>query len=287
MPPGIRSRLSAAVSGFLRPRLCTVLLGGAVSALLLYHALRPGNENSPAVWIAYPLSTWSFVQLCILAWKDLRSLAERMPFLWRLMQDFPFRERFFVGCSLVISLLYALFYGVQARRGSSLWFLTLAFFQAVLASVRFFIALYYLRGTKDARAERLRYRFCGYFLLLLSLAVVGLSLAQIRFGAPPAHSFLIYGTAAYTFFSLGLALRNVLRFRKSGRLIVLANKDLCLSQALVSLFTLQAVLLVTFGDGNSRTSLLFTSILGFAVFAAILGIALRILRKCQVSARMS
>lgn len=95
--------------------------------------------------------------------------------------------------------------------------------------------------------------------------------------ALPGH--LIYLSALYTFVMMFLAISNLIRFRKLGSPILSAAKVLSLVAALLSLLTLQSALIDRFGTAQGSFRLMMTRLTGSAVYAAVLIIAVWMLRR--------
>ena len=88
--------------------------------------------------------------------------------------------------------------------------------------------------------------------------------------ALPGH--LIYLSALYTFVMMFLAISNLIRFRKLGSPILSAAKVL-------SLLTLQSALIDRFGTAQGSFRLMMARLTGSAVYAAVLIIAVWMLRR--------
>ena len=123
----------------------------------------------------------------------------------------------------------------------------------------------------------LNYLYAAYNLLtalqsgsmwLLSLGVYTLMLAIVR-----------TDLTLYTFVMMFLAISNLIRFRKLGSPILSAAKVLSLVAALLSLLTLQSALIDRFGTAQGSFRLMMTRLTGSAVYAAVLIIAVWMLRR--------
>lgn len=114
--------------------------------------------------------------------------------------------------------------------------------------------------------------------LALTVAIGGVNFYTIwenRAVVYPWH--LIYGAAAYTFYSLTVALVRLLRRGEPGPL-ALADRQLSLAAALMALFSLQAALLAAFG-GSGFPQRAWNAATGFAVVAAVTVLAVQMIRR--------
>ncbi|MBD5134828.1 MAG: hypothetical protein HDT39_02525 [Lachnospiraceae bacterium] len=165
----------------------------------------------------------------------------------KFMKESAYRAEMTLYFNFAINVIYAVFKTVCGFVYHSVWMGTLAFYYILLS----FMRLLLVKGTKhvDTHKRWKKYCQCGWLLLLFTIALVGMSIL-IRKGEGSIHypGYLIYGVATYTFYSMVIAIRNVHKYRKMNDPIYLANKVLNLAVAVISIFSLQAAMLSTFGD---------------------------------------
>lgn len=119
----------------------------------------------------------------------------------------------------------------------------------MLSAARFLL----LRGgTGSLLAGYKKRRFCGWLLAVMTvpIAVIG-AVSVYTGGATEYPGHLIFAAAAYTFYSLTMAIVNICRFRGAGSPVYSAANALALMTALVSMFFLQGAMFLAFGDGSS------------------------------------
>ena len=199
-------------------------------------------------------------------------------------QDRIFRASVNLQLVMVLNYLYAAYNLLTALQSGSVWLLSLGIY-TLLAIVRTDLTLSHHRGRKlppDAlpRHESRCYRRVAWSLLALNVPIGGLTLLMVSgqsVSALPGH--LIYLSALYTFVMMFLAISNLIRFRKLGSPILSAAKVLSLVAALLSLLTLQSALIDRFGTAQGSFRLLMTRLTGSTVYAAVLIIAVWMLRR--------
>lgn len=197
-------------------------------------------------------------------------------------QDRIFRASVNLQLVMVLNYLYAAYNLLTALQSGSMWLLSLGIYTLMLAIVRTDLTLSHHRGRKlppDAlpRHESRCYRRVAWSLLALNVPIGGLTLLMVSgqsVSALPGH--LIYLSALYTFVMMFLAISNLIRFRKLGSPILSAAKVLSLVAALLSL---QSALIDRFGTAQGSFRLLMTRLTGSAVYAAVLIIAVWMLRR--------
>ena len=243
----------------------------------------------------YPLYGVAFFLLCasaVYVWRGIRRLRqgvlipliEANPLTRRVYRDYGYRTLLTAGLGTAVNLAFMLYNGLWGILNRSLWFVTVAVYYSLLGGIRFFS----LQAKR--RADREEDRVLAYeqemavmrrdgFLLLAATAVLGgmifLKIAG-NMVTPYSQVFAI-ATAVYTFYKIILAVRNIFKVRRLGSPILTAVRNIALADALVSLFSLQALLLVSFATEESRSfDKLMNSITGLAVWlvVSLLGICM-------------
>lgn len=193
--------------------------------------------------------------------------------------DPAFRAAVSLRLSFGVHLLYVLYKGTAAVWYRSPWFGATAVYYLALSAAQFFL----LRQFRPARSGPLHgwrtYRACGFFLLALTVSIAAVNFYTIRDQRAMVYPWhLIYGAAAYTFYSLTLALVRLIRCRRQADPIRGAGALLSLSAALVALFSLQMALLAAFGDGAAWEQLMNTAT-GSGIFLLVVLLAVRMIRR--------
>ena len=103
----------------------------------------------------------------------------------------------------------------------------------------------------NLNAEYRRSRLVGILLMPMNLVLSIIVTRMIAFNETYSYpGVLIYGMAAYVFYSVILAVVNVFRFRRHGSPVLSAIKVVSLTAALVALLSLEAAMLAQFSDGE-------------------------------------
>ena len=194
----------------------------------------------------------------------------------RFFSDIRFRSDISLYQGLVINLLYIamkMFSGIYYR---SVWFIALALYYILLAVMRFMLLR---RGKKKisrppALEEMYRYRLCGIMLLLMNLALAGIVIFMVQqnrgFDYP---GLLIYLMALYSFYSVIIAVINLVKFRKHGSPIMSAAKAINLVAATVSILSLETAMVARFGSDATEFRQVMTASTGGGVCIIVLGMA--------------
>ena len=99
--------------------------------------------------------------------------------------------------------------------------------------------------------ELKKYRACGIVFLVMNLALTLIIFFMVYWNRSFAHHMITaIAMAAYTFTALASAIVNVVKYRKYQSPVLSASKAISLAAAFVSMLTLEATMLTTFGDGS-------------------------------------
>ena len=253
--------LKKAVKKLLFPPFWLLILLTVGSAVGLLAVFGRGLENTPLAYAVYVLAFYTLSAVCVFLAMVLPARYRRMqqkiyasPLGNRYMTDAAFRTHISLYLSLAVNLLYV---GIHAASGifyRSMWFAILAGYYAILAVMRFLLAIFVHKNGigKDRILEFRRTRLCGCILMTLNLTLSGAVLMILyRNKGYEYHGVLIYVMAAYTFYITVKALVNLVGYRKYNSPVMTAAKIITFSAALVSMLSLETAMLSQFGGEMS------------------------------------
>ena len=125
--------------------------------------------------------------------------------------------------------------------------------------------------------ELKKYRACGIVFLVMNLALALMIFFMVYWNRTfDHHEITTIALAAYTFTSLTLAIVNTVKYRKYNSPVYSASKAISLASACVSMLTLEATMLTTFGDGTMSLTerRIMLGISGGAISAFIIAMAI-------------
>lgn len=160
------------------------------------------------------------------------------------------------------------------RYGSSRWLSTTAYWEecvffSIHAKRKTNLELDYEKAFQDEIAVM---KWDGVLLLLMTTALGSIVFLKITGNMVTPYSVeLAITTAVYTFYKLSFAVRNMWKVRGLGSPILTAVRNIAFADALVSLFSLQVLMLVSFAsESEGRYEVVMNSITGLAVCIAII-----------------
>lgn len=248
---------------------------GSVSLILTFGT---PLGDTPFAYVSYLMSAYGLTVLAASAASALsraKQFLHTVPLAHRYLTD----KHFSVWCGLVFSFLINLGFAVlklaYAVRYVSFWDGGLAIYNILLCAVRLYL-LFSKRRENQTYQEELRcYRTTGIFLFFLDAALAVISTLIVLKGNGYYYpGTLVYAMAFHAFYSLTLAIINVIRYRKFNSPVLSAAKAVNLTTALVSIFSLETALIAQFGAGQVYFRLVMTSATAFTVCIIVLGIAI-------------
>ena len=216
-----------------------------------------GYEKHPLACVGYVLSFYTLtaiVMRCIKTvpkqYRTAKKAVYDNPVGNRFMTDMKFRTHISLYGSLAVNLLYVAVNAVSGFIYHTAWFFVFAFYYMILAVMRFLLVRFVNRvGIGKNRLKELRRsRLCGYILLLVNLSLSGAVLMILyqkkgfEYGG-----ILIYIMALYTFWITGVAIKNLIKYRKLGSPVMSMAKIINMAAALVSMLSLETAMFSAFG----------------------------------------
>lgn len=255
------------------PHWLLVILLSVISAAALIWVFLTGRDLS---WIAYPiyvLAFYSLTVLCIWLAPVIIRLAKHQKQA-AVRKDRAAREKE-LKRNLYQNLAVNLFYGIgQIIQGcivGSAWFGANGIYNVVHGAAYAILAAYErkLDRVTDPREQRCLawrcYRVCGYALFGLNLSMTGLAFQMIWWGRGESYpEIIVIAVATFTFYKLTAAIIGVFRCRKSDSPILGAARNMALTEAFMSVFSLQTALFASFGQDFDQ-QFLMNSLTGGAI----------------------
>lgn len=238
---------------FLYPHIAIIIALVPVSATLLVLAFTLWGERSPFsiasyVVAAYTMTVIGFRVPRII--KFAKKVKNENKYIVKYQNDTALKMTLSLSGTVIFNGVYAIFQLGLGIYHQSVWFYSLAAYYAMLSIMRFFL-LREVRskgGERDMRAEWKRYRFCGVILSVMNLALIIVVIYLFFKVRGISHSEITtIALAAYTFTSFTFAVINIVKYRKYNSPVYSASRTISLASACVSMLTLEATMLTTFG----------------------------------------
>lgn len=232
-----------------------IILLPIATVFLIYSMIFMGTDSIIAiasyVLAFYTLMVWSLkVPHLIQVFKNFK---DENKYARRWLDDTRLRMNVSLYGTLIWNTAYALLQLGMGFWHHTFWFYSLAGYYICLAVMRFFLAQYTIKNKpgEKMREELSRYRLCGWVFLAMNLALSLMVFFMVYWNRTfRHHEITTIALAAYTFTAFVVAIINIVKYRKYNSPVYSASKAISLASACVSMLTLEATMLTTFGDGT-------------------------------------
>lgn len=263
------------------PHIALFLFIVPIAAAALIYTFAFGSQDDIITYISYFLSAYALTIVCARAPRIIKGLCRlktENKYVVRYTTDAGLRIKISLYCSLMVNILYAMLQLMSGFYYHSIWFYALSGYYALLAIVRFFLLKDVRRSAlgEDRLSEFKRYRFCGIILLLVNMALAIIVTYIVWQNRGFAHNeILTIAMAAYTFFSMTMAVINVVKYRRHESPVMLAARSINLTAALVSILSLETAMLTAFGSSDDpQFRQIMTACTGSAICLIVLVMAI-------------
>ena len=267
------------------PKWVLLTLPPIVFAALTYVLLK-GKNSMPAYMIycmsAYCLTIW-VLPLPRLFRKAKANILHRLTgtmFGGKYIGDLAFRGSVSIYQGMMVNFLYVVFRIFVAIRYASVWFLTIAIYYLLLGIMRLSLILSY--RNRNMKSELRCYRRTAWLLFLLNIPMGGMIVLMVLTDSGYSYpGYVIYLSALYTFYTIILAIVNLVKFRKLGSPILSAAKVLNFVAALMSLLGLQTAMISQFSTEGENFRRRMNAITGGGVWFSVILIAVYMLLRSR------
>ena len=186
--------------------------------------------------------------------------------------DIAFRGSVSICQGMMANFLYVVFRIFVGIRYASVWFLTIAIYYLLLGIMRLSLILSY--RNRNMKSELRCYRRTAWLLFLLNIPMGGMIVLMVLTDSGYSYpGYVIYLSSLYTFYTIILAIVNLVTFRKLGSPILSAAKVLSFVAALMSLLGLQTAMISQFSTEGEAFRRRMNAITGGAVWFSVILIA--------------
>ena len=268
-----------------------VLIAVAAAAALTWTFL-DGAEGSPGVYGAYTLSAYGLTLVCVRVpalVRGIRQLVREEPRIRRCIDDAGLWTRLTLIPSVAANGGYALLQLGLGILNRSVWYYALSAYYGLLLLMRCTLLLKMGRSGlgQNLRGEYRLFFGCGGVLAAMNAALAVIVSYMVRQNRGfTHHPITTIAMAAYTFYTLTMAVINVVRCRRYNSPVLSASKAVGLAAALVSMLSLETAMLNAFGsgdDGDFRRVMLGTT--GGTVCLAVLAMGLYMMARAAKELR--
>ena len=232
-----------------------IILLPLATVFLVYSMVFMGSDSIIAivsyVLAFYTLMIWTLKVPYLIQF--FKTFKDENKYARRWQDDDRLRVNVSLYGTLIWNTAYALLQLGMGFWHHTFWFYSLAGYYICLAVMRFFLARYTTKHKpgEKMREELIRYRLCGWVFLAMNLELALIIFFMVYWSRTFTHHMITaIAMAAYTFTAFTIAIINIVKYRKYNSPVYSASKAISLAAACVSMLTLEATMLTTFGDGS-------------------------------------
>lgn len=263
-----------------------MILVPIATVFLVYSMVFLGTQSVAAiisyVLAAYTLTIWCFKIPYLIQFFKTFKAENKYARIWQ--DDTRLRVNVSLYGTLIYNTAYALLQLGMGFWHHTFWFYSLAGYYTCLAAMRFFLARYTIKHKpgEKMREELIRYRLCGWIFLVMNLALSLMVFFMVYWNRTfRHHEITTIALAAYTFTAFTMAIINMVKYRKYNSPVYSASKAISLASACVSMLTLEATMLTTFGAGTmgAITRKIFLGCTGGVISVFVVVMAIYMIRQ--------
>lgn len=265
-----------------------ILVPPAVFAALIYLFVSGGNTGAPA-YVIYTISAYCLTVVALRIPGMTKSISgsravKRLTgsrFGRRYLSDPVFRGAVGIIPGTAADLFCAVFRAMIGIRYSSVWFLSMAVYCLGLGILRLSLLLDFRR--RNITAEVRSYRRTAWSLIFLSIPMgVMIAMTVLTDSGYSYPGYVIYLSAAYTFYTVIHSVVSLVRFRKLGRPVLSAAKALSFVAALMSVLGLQTAMIPRFSEDSDGFRVMMNTLTGAAVWLSVILTSVYMLRRVKL-----
>jgi len=182
----------------------------------------------------------------------------------------------------IINIIFAVCNFVIGMASHSWWFISVSAYYVVLSIMRISVLI----SAKDRRNEKFIMKFSGAMLFVLSVVLCVIVYMTINsFGAVKYHEIVMITIALYAFTKLTLAICGYVKSRKSNRPYLKTLRSIAFTDSVVSIYSLQRSMLVSFEGMTESGIILFNALsgIGMCVIVILFGLNLICERRMKMA----
>lgn len=175
----------------------------------------------------------------------------------------------------IFNLIFALYNFVLGIASHSWWFIASGSYYIVLSTMRMSVILF---SKKDRKNENFIMRFSGVMIFVLSIVLSGIVYMTVEQDvAVKYHEIAMITIALYAFTKITLAIINFVKSRKNHRPYIKTLRSIAFADSVVSIYSLQRSMLVSFGEMKAADIVLMNTLSGVGMCIIVIFIGLNLI----------
>lgn len=242
---------------FLYPKTHVLLIGLLAIITSLIYLIFFNDFGTSISYALYLIMTYFLIVICIRIYNVVKSKINRFidnnKYLSKFKNDHKLKYKISLFTSLMINIVYAVFKLLSGIAFKSFWFISFALYYFLLIILRSNIAKEELNNNTNLRNEFIKYRKTGIILLFTNVILTIIILIIVNQKIMNIYpDWMAITVAVYTFYLLFNSIYNLIKYRKYKSPLISSSKVINVITSLVSLISLEIILIPTFGESQTE-----------------------------------
>lgn len=240
---------------FLYPKNCIVILNLFIIVISLFYLIYFDKFGKVEAYFLYLVMTYSLVIICIKIYQIIKNKINKIinsnHFFKEYVNNHELRYKLSLIISLILNIIYAGFKLITGILFKSIWFITFALYYILLVIIRINILKEETNDKSNLLEEYIKYRKTAVILLLTNVILTMIILIIINQKIMNIYpNWIAIAASVYTFSIIYSAIYNLIKYRKYKSPLMSSAKVINVITSLVSLISLEIILIPTFGSNN-------------------------------------
>ena len=239
------------------------------SVALLVNVFSIHLEGTLISYISYLLSTYSLILFVIWFIKTCKFTTDEIKKrkLYKTYnKNINLINKYAIIISSLVNLLFGIFELITGIYYKSWWFITLAIYYLILCFMKILLLKNIKHLGENIKKELKKLKNTGIILLLLNIVLTEIIILTIKYDHYINYQgYLIYAIALYDFYLIICAVINVIKYRYYNSPIIIANKCISLTVAMISMLSLEIAMISKFGNNETNFKFIMISLTGLAI----------------------
>lgn len=180
--------------------------------------------------------------------------------------------------NLSVNMALAIGHCIIGFLAHSWWFITISAYYAVLSCARFCTLNIARKSNGNPDMEVCARQVTGFLLMGLSVCLIGINiLSAVKERGTRFHEIVMIAIAVFSFTKITMAIIGMVRAKRSSSQIIRTLRNITFADSVVSVYSLQRSMLVSFPGMKQSEIQLFNILTGTAVWILVLFLGLNLL----------
>ena len=241
----------------LYPKTHILLIGLLAIVVSLIYLIFFNGFGTNISYVLYLIMTYFLIVICIRIYNvakfKINKIIDNNKYLRKYKNDHKLRYKISLFTSLMLNIVYAIFKLLSGIVFKSFWFISFALYYFLLIVLRSNIAKEELKNNTNLKDEFVKYKKTGIILLFTNVILTIIILIIVNQKIMNIYpDWMAITVAVYTFYLLFNSIYNLIKYRKYKSPLISSSKVINVITSLVSLISLEIILIPTFGGGQTE-----------------------------------